>query len=156
MQRIPFIAGAGHLDTGDPKSIRAAVQDRQKAADRKLKRYERLRDRLLAGRTEAEFLNDAERVGPYLTWRGASRSSRTPSAGASSSSTPFPGGQTAARLMPTAAAYAAQQVAPVRKHPAARLALLRSLHEAPPGRPELHLRYRRAALALSRGSVASR
>jgi DNA-binding PadR family transcriptional regulator len=55
------------LDAGDPKSIREAVQDRQKAADRKLKRYERLRDRLLLGRTEAEFLTDAERVGPYLT-----------------------------------------------------------------------------------------
>ena len=55
------------LDTGDPKSIREAVQERQKAADRKLKRYERLRDRLLLGRTEAEFLTDAERDGPYLT-----------------------------------------------------------------------------------------
>jgi hypothetical protein len=35
----------------------------------------------------------------------------------------------------------------VRDDPAGRLALLRSLYEAPPGRPELHLPYRRAALA---------
>jgi hypothetical protein len=49
--------------------------------------------------------------------------------------------------MPTAAAYASEQVASVRDDPAARLALLRSLYEAPPGRPELHLPYRRAALA---------
>jgi hypothetical protein len=47
----------------------------------------------------------------------------------------------------TAAEYAAEQVASVREDPAARLALLRSLYEAPPGRPELHLPYRRAALA---------
>ncbi|CAM5743086.1 hypothetical protein SALBM311S_08803 [Streptomyces alboniger] len=33
----------------------------------KLDRYERVRERLLAGRTEEEYLRDAERVGPYLT-----------------------------------------------------------------------------------------
>ena len=49
--------------------------------------------------------------------------------------------------MPTAAEYAAQQVALVREDPLARLALLRSLYEAPSGRPELHLPFRRAALA---------
>jgi hypothetical protein len=49
--------------------------------------------------------------------------------------------------MPTAAAFAAEQVAAVREDPAARSALLSSLYEAPPGRPELHLPYRRAALA---------
>jgi hypothetical protein len=50
-------------------------------------------------------------------------------------------------LTPTAAEYAAEQVASVNEDPAARLALLRSLYEAPPGRPERHLPYRRAALA---------
>lgn len=35
----------------------------------------------------------------------------------------------------------------MREDPAGRLALMRSLYEAPPGRPELHLPYRRAALA---------
>ncbi len=49
--------------------------------------------------------------------------------------------------MPTAAQYAADQVASCRDDPAGRLALLRALYEAPPGLPELHLPYRRAALA---------
>src|SRR5262245_44572958 len=49
--------------------------------------------------------------------------------------------------MATAAEYAADQVASVRDDPAGRLALMRSLYEAAPGRPELHLPYRRAALA---------
>ncbi|MEE6179721.1 hypothetical protein [Mycobacterium sp. 050134] len=49
--------------------------------------------------------------------------------------------------VPTAAEHAEAQVAAVRDAPAARLALMESLYEAPSGRPELHLRYRRAALA---------
>jgi hypothetical protein len=48
--------------------------------------------------------------------------------------------------MLTAAEYAADRVASVREDPAGRLALLGSLYEAPPGLPELHLPYRRAAL----------
>jgi hypothetical protein len=47
----------------------------------------------------------------------------------------------------TASEQAAEQVAAVRDDSAGRLALMRSLYEAPPGRPELHLPYRRAALA---------
>ncbi len=47
--------------------------------------------------------------------------------------------------MPTASEYAAD-VASVRDDPAGRLALMHSLYEAEPGRPELHLPYRRAAL----------
>ncbi|HEU0287877.1 MAG TPA: hypothetical protein VFR22_12595 [Nocardioidaceae bacterium] len=49
--------------------------------------------------------------------------------------------------MPTAAEYAADQVAVVRDDAAARLGLLRSLYEPQLGRPELHLPYRRAALS---------
>ena len=49
--------------------------------------------------------------------------------------------------MSTAAEFAAEQVALVRDDPAARLALLRTLYEPLPGRPELHLPYRRAALS---------
>jgi hypothetical protein len=56
-------------------------------------------------------------------------------------------GTAAAEPVPTAAEYAAGLVASVREDPAGRLALLRSLYEAPPGEPELHLPYRRAALA---------
>src|SRR5262245_55617979 len=48
--------------------------------------------------------------------------------------------------MPTAAAYAADLAASVRDDPAGRVALMGSLYEAEPGRPELHLPYRRAAL----------
>ncbi|HEU5455780.1 MAG TPA: hypothetical protein VFU85_08860 [Nocardioides sp.] len=48
--------------------------------------------------------------------------------------------------MPTAAEYAVDLIASVRDEPARRLALMRSLYEAEPGRPELHLPYRRAAL----------
>jgi hypothetical protein len=47
----------------------------------------------------------------------------------------------------SAAEYAAALVSAVRDDPAARFALLRSLYEAAPGRPELHLPYRRAALS---------
>jgi hypothetical protein len=48
--------------------------------------------------------------------------------------------------VPTAAGYAAELVARVRDDPAGRVALMGSLYEAEPGRPELHLPYRRAAL----------
>ncbi len=47
----------------------------------------------------------------------------------------------------TAAEFAAKQVASVRDDPTRRLALMRALYEAPQDRPELHLPYRRAALA---------
>ena len=49
--------------------------------------------------------------------------------------------------MPTAAEVADAQVAVVREDRSGRLALMRSLYEAAPGRAELHLPYRRAALA---------
>jgi hypothetical protein len=48
--------------------------------------------------------------------------------------------------MPTASEYAADLVASVRDDPAGRVALMQSLYEAEPGRPELHLPYRRPAL----------
>jgi hypothetical protein len=48
--------------------------------------------------------------------------------------------------MPTAIEYAADLVASVRDDPVGRVALMRSLYEAEPGRPELHLPYRRAAV----------
>jgi hypothetical protein len=58
--------------------------------------------------------------------------------------------------VPTAAGYASDLVASVREDPAGRVGLMRALYEAEPGRPELHLPYRRAALQfmdwqLSRG-----
>ena len=48
---------------------------------------------------------------------------------------------------PSAAEWAAARVAEVRDDPGARLGLMRSLYDAPPGRRSRHLPYRRAALA---------
>jgi DNA-binding PadR family transcriptional regulator len=55
------------MDEGDPDAVRAAITERLEWARAKLARYDRLRDRLLDGRTEQEHLAHAERVGPYLT-----------------------------------------------------------------------------------------
>ncbi|MEU4347742.1 PadR family transcriptional regulator [Streptomyces sp. NPDC023838] len=55
------------VDAGDAEAVRGAVAERLEWARAKLARYERLRDRLLDGRTEDEYLARAERVGPYLT-----------------------------------------------------------------------------------------
>ncbi|WP_066907147.1 PadR family transcriptional regulator [Millisia brevis] len=55
------------VEWGDIDSVRAAVAARVELAETKLKRYLRLRDRLLGGLTEADYLVSAPRVGPYLT-----------------------------------------------------------------------------------------
>ncbi|MET9392854.1 PadR family transcriptional regulator [Streptomyces sp. NPDC006624] len=58
------------MDTADPEAIRALIEERAAWARGKLARYQRVRDRLLAGRDEEEYLREAERVGPYLTLMG--------------------------------------------------------------------------------------
>ncbi|WP_327314836.1 PadR family transcriptional regulator [Streptomyces sp. NBC_01235] len=55
------------VDEGDSEAVRTAVAERLEWARAKLARYDRLRARLLAGRTEEEYFAEAERVGPYLT-----------------------------------------------------------------------------------------
>jgi DNA-binding PadR family transcriptional regulator len=55
------------LDAGDPAAVQRAVRERMAWAQAKIDRFEALRRRILAGRTEAEHLAGAERVGPYLT-----------------------------------------------------------------------------------------
>lgn len=55
------------MDGGDPEVTRALIEERMGWARGKLDRYRRLRERLLDGRTEEEFLEAADRVGPYLT-----------------------------------------------------------------------------------------
>lgn len=55
------------VDAGDEEAVRTAIAERLEWARAKLARYERLRDRLLDGREEEEFLARSERVGPYLT-----------------------------------------------------------------------------------------
>ncbi|KUO05108.1 PadR family transcriptional regulator [Streptomyces caeruleatus] len=51
----------------DPETTRALIEERMSWARGKLDRYARVRDRLLDGRTEDEFLRESDRVGPYLT-----------------------------------------------------------------------------------------
>ncbi|MFK8910640.1 PadR family transcriptional regulator [Streptomyces sp. YS-3] len=55
------------VDAGDAAAVREAVAERLERARAKVARYERLRDRLLDGRTEDEYLARSPRVGPYLT-----------------------------------------------------------------------------------------
>ncbi|MGV9821788.1 PadR family transcriptional regulator [Nocardia xishanensis] len=55
------------MDVEDAPAVRAAVSDKLAWAQAKLERYERLRSRLLDGRSEQAYLTEAERVGPYLT-----------------------------------------------------------------------------------------
>jgi DNA-binding PadR family transcriptional regulator len=55
------------VDVGDLDAVRAAIAERMQQARGKLTLWDRLRERLLAGATETEYLATAERVGPYLT-----------------------------------------------------------------------------------------
>ena len=61
------------VDLGDADAVaavRTAVAERLERSEAKLARYERLRERLLDGRTEDEHFAKAERIGPYLTLLG--------------------------------------------------------------------------------------
>ncbi|WP_280235512.1 PadR family transcriptional regulator [Nocardia cyriacigeorgica] len=55
------------MDADDISVVRAAVADTLEWSKTKLARYERLRSRLLDGRSEQAYLAEAERIGPYLT-----------------------------------------------------------------------------------------
>jgi DNA-binding PadR family transcriptional regulator len=58
------------VDIGDIEAVRAAVVERFERSTDKLARYERMQERMLAGRSEEEYLATAARVGPYLTLLG--------------------------------------------------------------------------------------
>jgi DNA-binding PadR family transcriptional regulator len=58
------------LDTGDADAVTKALAERLEHSRAKLARYDRLRDRLLAGRSEAEYVRAGARIGPYLTLMG--------------------------------------------------------------------------------------
>ncbi len=58
------------VDVGDADAVREAVAVRLEQARAKLDLYGRLRDDLLDGRTEEEYLQAGERIGPYLTLMG--------------------------------------------------------------------------------------
>ncbi|MEW2397937.1 PadR family transcriptional regulator [Streptomyces sp. NPDC046862] len=55
------------LDAGDREAVRTAITERMEWATAKLARYERLRQRLLDGRSEEAYFAEAARIGPYLT-----------------------------------------------------------------------------------------
>ncbi|GGJ06104.1 PadR family transcriptional regulator [Streptomyces brasiliensis] len=55
------------MDGGDARVTRGLIEERMSWARGKLARYERVRERLVDGRTEEEYLRTADRVGPYLT-----------------------------------------------------------------------------------------
>ena len=57
-------------DTADFEAVRAAVAERHERSTAKLARYQRMQERMLAGRSEEEYLATAERIGPYLTLLG--------------------------------------------------------------------------------------
>jgi len=54
-------------DAGDMSAVRELIVDRLRWASAKSQRYERLRARMLDGRSEEEYLDQADRIGPYLT-----------------------------------------------------------------------------------------
>ncbi|MFB9904150.1 PadR family transcriptional regulator [Allokutzneria oryzae] len=58
------------VDAGDVEAVHRAMSARLDQARDKLAGYERLREELLDGRDEDEYLREADRVGPYLTLMG--------------------------------------------------------------------------------------
>lgn len=55
------------VDAGDVEAVKHSLRERMSWAEAKVARFERLRARLLNGRNEAEYLAEADRIGPYLT-----------------------------------------------------------------------------------------
>ncbi|NUT40845.1 MAG: PadR family transcriptional regulator [Thermoactinospora sp.] len=55
------------VDSGDVRAVVEAVSAQLAFSRGKLARYERLRERLLGGQEEEEYLASGARVGPYLT-----------------------------------------------------------------------------------------
>lgn len=56
-------------DVGDPQAVANAIDERRKAAEIRLAVFEGLVKRFLRGRTEAEYLRTARRIGPYINLR---------------------------------------------------------------------------------------
>ncbi len=53
------------VDAGYAAAVIEALRVRLNASRDKLAQYDKLRDRMLAGRDEAEFLREADRIGPF-------------------------------------------------------------------------------------------
>jgi DNA-binding PadR family transcriptional regulator len=58
------------VDVGEQAAVVEALTTRLERARAKLARYDRIRDDLLAGRSEEEFIRDAGSIGSYLTLMG--------------------------------------------------------------------------------------
>jgi DNA-binding PadR family transcriptional regulator len=58
------------IDLGDQAAVVEALTTRLDRARAKLARYDLIRDDLLAGRSEEEFIRDSESIGSYLTLMG--------------------------------------------------------------------------------------
>jgi DNA-binding PadR family transcriptional regulator len=58
------------IDVGDDDAVGESLSARLEQARAKLDLYDRLRDDMLEGREEDQYLRDAERIGPYLTLMG--------------------------------------------------------------------------------------
>jgi len=72
-RRDDLVVKVQAVDAGDAEAVRKALAERHDQARSKLELYDRVRDRLLAGRSEDEYVRDAERIGPYLTLMGGRR-----------------------------------------------------------------------------------
>lgn len=68
--RSDLLVKVQSLDAGDPAAVMSALAECLEQSRAKLERYDRLRDRLLAGRTDDEYVRATERIGPYLTVMG--------------------------------------------------------------------------------------
>ncbi|WP_127504601.1 PadR family transcriptional regulator [Actinoplanes solisilvae] len=65
--RDEFMVKMQALDEADPAAIIAGAEARLARSTQKLARYDQLRERLLGGLDEREFLEAGKQVGPYLT-----------------------------------------------------------------------------------------
>lgn len=58
------------LDLGDAGTVTEALTERFEQSRAKVKLYDRLRTHMLDGRSEDEYVQESERIGPYLTLMG--------------------------------------------------------------------------------------
>jgi DNA-binding PadR family transcriptional regulator len=68
--RDELIVQVQAVDAGHADAVLGALAERIARAREKLDRYDRLRARMLAGRSEEQYLREARAVGPYLTLMG--------------------------------------------------------------------------------------
>ncbi|MCO8271475.1 PadR family transcriptional regulator [Actinoplanes sp. TRM 88003] len=65
--RDEFLVKLQAVDPGEPGAIIAAAAERIGRSREKLAGYDQMRERMLSGRDEDEYLRESEQVGPYLT-----------------------------------------------------------------------------------------